>query len=87
MTGSPPWPVAVVSLDTGYAGPTFMLIEPVRRRPQLVYFGTKQSGHGKQDLSDLFSYCPEVLEAFRSRSVKRLRVALAEADQATTSRK
>jgi hypothetical protein len=89
MAGNPPWPVLVVSMDAGYVclSLTFMLMEPGRRKPQLVYYHTKESGQGKRDLSDLYSYSPEVLEAFRSRSVKRLRAALAEADEAMGNRK
>ena len=50
------------------------------RKPELLYFCTKETGSAKQNLRDLFPYNLIVKAAFGSSSMKKLKAALAEAD-------
>ena len=51
------------------------------RRPELVYFGTFQSGMAKKDGSDLFPFTAHNVAAFGSRNNKKVLVALKQAEE------
>ena len=51
------------------------------RRPELVYFGTFQSGVAKKDGSDLYPFTAHNVATFGSRSNKKVEVALRQAEE------
>ena len=55
--------------------------------PQLVYYGTKETGRAKADCRDLYPYTDEMKVAFKSAANKKLGTALEEADTALFRKK
>ena len=51
------------------------------RCPEVIYFGTFQSGTAKKDRSDLFPFTAHNAAAFGSRSNKKVVVALRQAEE------
>ena len=49
--------------------------------PELLYFGTNQSGNAKKDLSDLYPFTSDNITAFGCRKIARLKTALRQAEE------